>query len=438
MKNEIKRVGLYLNAADWYFFRFGVSLLLAVLTVMMVQIIIYGFPLLIGVNLNHLSAWWFWILVTLNFTYVYARGEDSTGFSVPGKNFLAVLTWLGMPLPVYLETGAYTWSGKRLGFGRLTAVKADFTTPLEGKENSTANVAGDGFLIGGPNTFKVWNSADSKEKDRTIIKAPTKNRADIRASLTLILEVVDPLKLLDSDDPALDIGDRARQEIRELFNLFVDTDVPNLQSVTAEVLMGTRLVTVFLPQPKGNQAHKLGAMIRTVGGDAIFTVLRSQPDTEEFKNEVAAFTKRIMDEADADQLKLVSKQNSQGQVEIKLDWVVVSKPLSEVLSALGLRLQRATFGDIILSDEVTKAANAASAEADQRIAELADARTKAAARKVMLPGEEELQNPAWETAMILAEAKGQGPNGTIRVVFTPGADSLTRAAVAGASQIGSK
>jgi len=179
-------------------------------------------------------------------------------------------------------------------------------------------------------------------------------------------------------------------------------------------------------------------MIRKVGGKALFRIIKADPKTEKEKydTEIKDFVTTIQKEADPKLLKLVEKTNPDGTKEIDLDSVRVTNPLYTVLDELGLALDRATFGDVILSKPVTDAANQASAEADERVAELADADTKAEARRRMLPSQEELNNPAWETAMVLAEAKGQGPNGAIRVVLVPGTDSITRTAVAGASQIG--
>lgn len=429
--DEIKRVGIILAPLEWQVFRIASSVTAALLGVLVLWNVV-TLCLLLFTNWTQGLPWWLWFGVTSALTAQFARPDVSTGFRVPEKNFLAMLTWLGIPLRIYLETGKYgSWTGQRLGLGRLEAVRAEFTTPTEDPKE---NAFGDGFLKGGDVAFPVWNQANSKAENRKVIKAPAKNRAEISATLTLFLTVVDPFKLLDSDDPALDIGERARQEFREMVNQFVDTDVQSLQQVTADVLMGTELITVFLPKPIAGQ--KAGAMIRDSGGKAMFALLNGATEEENTKI-TSDFIADVLARGEEEVLKtLTIGEEANRELKKKLDRVKVEKPLNEVLQQLGLVLKRATFGDIILSQPVTDAANKASSENDERIAELADAETKKVVRQTLLPSAEELGNPAWEAAMMIAEAKNQGKDSPIKIIHVTGGDPLTKAGVAAASQIG--
>jgi len=83
---------------------------------------------------------------------------------------------------------------------------------------------------------------------------------------------------------------------------------------------------------------------------------------------------------------------------------------------------------------VAEAANEAASEALQRSAQLASATTVKDSRKILAPTAEEVAAPGYEMATIIAAAQD---NKGVKIVYSPGADSLTRAAIAGASQIGS-
>lgn len=411
--------GYVFNPLNWIAVRVIASAVVAIAVAILIRMIVGLFSYATGVALNLPVVTWLLITVLL---FLVAVSKDQTPpVKVPETKFIAMLTWLGIPLPLFLETGNYDWLGTRFGIGLTKKTTPDFTDTS-------------GFIKAGQIPFKIWNTPDSSEADRHIIVAPAKNRADIRATLTLILESRDPRKTLDSDDPELDIGDRARQEFRELVGHFVDTDVPSLHQAIHPVLTGVELLTCFIP--KAIDGYKAGAMIRDHGDEAMFVLAEKGMSPSAKENLVKEFTRRILTDAQPRMKEAVVK--SEGETEsITYNWVRVQNPITEVTTELGFKLVRTTLGDIILSEQVVAAANQASAEADERLSQLASAETARDARAKLLPSEEELKNPAWETAMILAAAQDDKTN-SIKVVLVPGAGSTARGLVAAAGEIGAK
>lgn len=374
---------------------------------------------------------WFGLAVVIGALGILPEGGELE--KVPETRYLAMVTFLGMPLGwLGRTTGKYPWTGKRLGLGRTMRTTPEFTDQH-------------GFIKAGEIPFQVWNNAvrtgdGESAKGNPIIKAPAKNRAQIASTLTLILQSTNPRRTLDSDDPELDIGDRARQEFREMVGHFVDTDLQHLQQDTGRVLTGHKLVTCFLP--KSIHGQKSGGMILDNGGKVMFKVIEQGLSEKAEEAAINEFLKGVRDNADDDMLELITKKgqdgkiikDADGNVIIKHDEVQVKAPIEEVIIRLGLRLERVTFGDIILSDPVTSAANQASSEMDERIVRIESARTNKQARIELLPDEEERKNPLSELAMVL-EAAADDKTGSVQVVMVPGGNSLAQAAVAGASQL---
>ncbi len=127
-----------------------------------------------------------------------------------------------------------------------------------------------------------------------------------------------------------------------------------------------------------------------------------------------------------------------GATEIYVTKLQASGPITDVFESRGAEHLRTTFGDITLSETVSKAAAQASAEEDERISLLATAEANKEARKLLKPTPEELANPElYQFAATLAASQDANAR-NIKVVLVPGANPLTAAAVAAASQIGDK
>ena len=404
------------NYLTWnYLVRPGASLLAGILLVLLLQCGL----LLLGVNP---LGWYMTFLVTgvlvAFFTLPEQSDPDTFELVVPETRFAAQLLWFGMPLPWRLVTSTYPWLGKRLGFNYSKRVSEPFTDQ-------------NGFILMGDIQFRVWDASDAavNSKQRVLISAPAKNESEIKAALTLVLTVSDPRKMLHSNQPALDLGDRARQEFRELVTRFVDTDVPKLHSVLGKLFVGETLITCFTG--KAIAGHKAGSMIRNKSGEVMFTLKETGESDEEAANR---FVREVEREADEAMKKaIVVKVN--GENNVRTEAIAVSNPIKEVLDAIGCVLHRVSFADIEFSDKVKEAADLASAEQNERIAQLGSAATIKEVRKTLMPDEDEVNNPGYELATIIAAAQDD-KKGNIKIIMVPGGNSITQAAVVGANQIG--
>jgi len=269
--------------------------------------------------------------------------------------------------------------------------------------------------------FPVWDHADADKATRTIINAPAKNRAEIKGTLTLILDPINPLLALNSADPALDLGDRARQEFREVATRFVDTDLAALQEKVGDLMKGVAAVTAFLT--RAITGHKEGAMVRDDSNEPIIELVAKDSDLDTTKGMVKSkLSKRGMK-------KMLRAAVQDDSDEIAVDVIQVSQPVTEVIDKIGYRLKRATFGDIILSAPVQNAANQASSEVDQHTTAVKTARAEKAARLERLPSDEELANPGYELAA-MAAAAGEARGGNVKLILSPGDTGLGKFAAA--------
>jgi hypothetical protein len=364
-------------------------------------------------------------------------GNVTVGETVPETDYGAVITFMGMVLPFIRTSGKYRWLGKRISLDRSRKAFVGVTDPSS--PDLLSSPLAKGFVPLGDITFQVWDSpdaSDNKEK-RTKIVRPAKNRASVTGSLTLVGDFPKPRLWLKASDPALDVGDRARQEYQELIETLVDSDVASVQPMLESYLAGKMIYTAFLTDTseKELRRHKPGAMIRDRSGLVMYRIVEKE---EDLTTVLADFRKTLVEKADPHMLKAIThKKHGEAETDLAITILKVSGPLHEVTSERGFHLKRVTFGDVLLSQPVTDAAAQASAEADERQAQLASAQTNRDAREILRPTPDELANrEIYELTTVLAAA-ADSKNGNIRVVMVPGGTSLTKGMVAAGQQIGS-
>lgn len=414
----------YFNPITWQAFRVISSAVFSLVITGVSYLFVWLFSWYFGYATTVPTIFWFGTFILIAFALGLI--ENGPVEKVPETKYLALVTLWGIPLPIFRTTGDYPWIGSSMGFGRSTKV----TKHSEGHQPDFTDTAG--FILGGDIPFVVWNNANSSDENRTTIEANAKNDAVVKATLVLILRFFNPRPALDSEDPALDIGNRARQEIREMFRAFVDTDIPSLLDAVGPVLTGNTLLTYFLPRPVG--VHKQGSMIKTSGENSIFYVLTDdeQKELDGLTSEDAKLAKlekykqkvRTMIQRDAHPETKKRFWPEEGTVpdDLNIDVVRVKNPIREVIEELGLKLRRATIGSITLSPEVTAAAQKASAESHERAAQVASAKANKEARHAMAPTPEEMENPAWRDAMMIAAA-GDNPE-AVKIIHVPGLEAL--------------
>ncbi len=430
------------NVIEWeYGMRYVGSaiagLMIAVLISLVFRMLVYLIP---ADDLNNPFEFWTTLLVAgILFSYFIHETEDDK-LKVPPTKYGALLLWLGMPLPkffrlqgAYLKTGNFNWTGKRLGFSFSRRVSGPWTTTPEDSEPA-------GFLKKGHVQFEVWDNRDAKvgSDERRIITVPCKNDADISGSLTLNTILYNGTMMLNSDRAAVDLGEKARQELRELGGRFVDTDIPKLHAVLKDILVGRTIVTCFIG--KAIPGHKDGAMVRDDSGEVMFKLVKKTDSKKKFVKAVSEASKkltlRIIKEGNEDMMKAAIRKprNPNEEAEINLKTITIKDPIGNVLNKIGVYLEGVRFSDIKYSDPVTAAANAASAEQGEYASQLASSVTQKEVRRNLLPSKKEAKNPLTELTTIIAAAQ-DSKNGNIRVNWVP---SVAGSIIAAGSEIGGK
>ncbi|MCA9367284.1 hypothetical protein KC887_03430 [Candidatus Kaiserbacteria bacterium] len=411
--------GFYFNYITWHLIaRWVISVLAGVLVAAALKLLFIGLVAFTPLTFDPMM-WWvlapIMIIVTVMMSQLTVAPEgEAVKLTVPETKKAALLLWRGMASPlgitIYLETGEYPWIGENLGFSVSDAGRPDFT---EGKFFNMGNIP-----------FTVWNDAHAEEKTkwRSRIVAPARNNASVETAITYTFRIVNPRRLTDSSDPALDIGERSRQEWRELTSNFVDTDLPKLHSTIPDVFLGKPLLTAFIKN--SIEGLKPGSMVQDRSGHVLFELVK---DGDEAAAKVkleqrmrTGCTEKMLDEVTKnDQINIVKVQ--------------VTNPVTEVLADNGLELVRVSFADIQFSDQVIKASNEASAQEAERVTQLANARAAKAARKELAPEPGEARD---ELAMTLGAALDPGNKGHVKVIMTPGGNKVTSGIVAGAAATG--
>lgn len=352
-------------------------------------------------------------MLWLAFTILFALGEESVE-EVPIAH-AAMLTFLGFRIRMYRTEGRYSWTGKRLGLDRSRKVAEPGTDK-------------DGLIYLGEIQIPIWNSA--AEKDKIRLSNTARDSSTVYANLLIVLSLSDPYLWIDSKDPLTDIAERARSAFRTGIAYFIGVDNAIVKSVLGKLMSGFTMVTAFLRRNVGGQPQ--GSVLRDMGGAHIHKLvppgdIDEVHERDEFRREIESVAHTI----DPDLLAAVKGTDGRIVIETR----AVAETLNEVMQRVGAILMRASVGDIALSEEVIGAANKAASEAAQRAAQLASAETMVAARKILAPTAEEADRPQSELAALIAAAQ-DNPN--IKIVMIPGADPLTRAAVAAATQIRSE
>lgn len=427
----LKYYSLPLNPITWSYVLLPVLGVLAAFILTVLIVVLFSLVVAYSPLETNPIGWWQSFLLTGLLSTLFVLPEDDDTLTIPETRFAAQLLWLGMAIPAHLVTGHYPKLGKRLGFSRSKRVLLPFTDD-------------NGFVKVGDLQFRVWNDADAPEDSsrRTFITAPAKNDAIINGALTLEVQIVCPRRLLDFDNPAVSLGDRARQEWRETVGRFVDTDVPKLQSALAEVFMGKTLITSFLGSPL--EGHKTGSMVINKLGRPMY--LLSEAKTEdELERAEKEFARQVVNEGNLKMRSRVwktvtitnpdtGKAEKTDEKAVLIETVQIEHPIGEVLKAIGCDFKRLSVADLDFSKEVQQAAAQASAEQNERIAQLASAKTIKASRKELLPDKAEVDRPGYELAMLIAAAQDD-KKGNVKIVHVSGGDSLAKAAVAGGLQV---
>jgi hypothetical protein len=369
---------------------------------------LYGLQWLIG---SHALPLWARIPTVVLLSCIFAF-NDSKPITVP-KQYVAILTFFGMRFNIYFEEGDHYWYGMKLGFGRSTD-PLPHSDP-KGKYPKEA----EGFVYIGSRPIGIWPNMD--QKDKFTLSNVAHDSSTIYNALTVTFKTVWPLRYANSDDPILDIAERARSALRTVVSFFVGADNAMLKSVTSKLLEGQHIVTAFTF--RAIDGHPAGSVIQDRSGDRIFEIVPPEGDLEEAK-------RRVRERIDRDANPLMREVVLRDNVPV-VQHKEVADHLIPVTTGTGTYFERASVSDVTLSEEVAKQANIAAGEYYQRVAQIENAKVIKAAQDIMKDGVD-TEDGKFATLAALAR------DGHAKIVYVPDSDRLTRAAVAGAQQIGEK
>lgn len=437
VKNGISRlkkigatwVGIRFNFITWEITRAVLSILAGAAVAFGLHLFFEVLDVLLPFSVWNPIIWPFAVAIMAVMAY-YAwqpdkdeNGETITPLIVPEAKMAAYMMPFGLSVGILFMTSEYDWY-KKLRLRRSVKRVESFTDE-------------DGFIEMGEVQFPVWDNREATpgSPERKRITAPAKNNSEVTGQLMLIMEAINPRLMLNSADAAMDIGERARQEFRKLTESVVDTDLPKLQSSLADLMRGRKMVTFFIR--KNAPGHKEGAMIRNESGEVMFEWVdeNESPDEAAERLTLGAFrtADRKMLSRVAVQYDEGGGQNGKTVVSMQYGLISVERPIDTLVEHIGYRLKRVTFADIEFAEKVKAAAEAASAELDERAGHLASTATINEVTKALTADDELAKKPGYQQAQLIAAAQDD-KTGSIKILYMPndGNESANRKALTGA------
>lgn len=402
-----ERVGLYLSPI-----RTNLVLrpALSILAGAAIALVLYAFAWVVGSG--NIFPWWAALSLAGILSAFFAL-NDEKAISVP-KTHVAILTFLGVRFRIYLEEGDHYWYGEKIGFAR-----SEDPMPVPASEGEKK-----GFVYTGKRPIEIYERSTSGEKTKNLTLANVAaDFTEVRAKLTITLQVMDPLSYANSADPILDAAERARSGLRTTISFFTGVDNAVLKSSFSDLLGGKKFLTALSKKAVG--VHPRGSVIQNQSGAPIFDVVPSDTPEEDVNEVKTELRNKIRTDADQEMIDALPKDSSG---EIIIQEREVEDHLVPAMDAIGAHFTHASVSDFSLSKEVADQANKAASESFQRIGQVLSAQTLAEVRGILAAG---LNEPGNELATLIAAAK----DGHAEIIVVPGADSLTRAAVAGAAKL---
>lgn len=419
-----EKVGIYLSTLMTNFILRPV---LSLLAASVVCGILFGLDTYLG---SDLLPWWAASILAVLLAGFFALNDDKP-VKIPAAH-VGIMTFLGLRGDVYLEEGDHYWFGSKIGFGI-----SDSGLP---NRKDFPNESEKGFVFIGDRVISIWPNLG--ESDKVKLHNVSGDGSSNDATLTVTFKTYWPLAWANSDDPILDIAERSRSGLRTIAAFLPGFDNVKMQSVFSGLMGGGTLITALTN--KREDIFDRGSVIQDGSGRHIFEMVKFVPNqskeervhaVEEAKRRVA---EKIMTDGDETMRKLVLDASGNPRVQVfslnKEDDIHAEntdKHLVPVLTDCGCHLERATIGEIRISQEVQDQANKAAGEAFQRRGQRMNAEAMRENTKTM---REQLAKAGGEAALAAAlAADGKGS-----FIHVSGGDSLARAAVAGAKTLGDK
>jgi regulator of protease activity HflC (stomatin/prohibitin superfamily) len=333
---------------------------------------------------------------------VAAKGEQTFRYMHIPNDYVAILTWLGNRLPIYLTEGDQPWLPSFLGFGINRAALYGATS----RENTPVGPK-DGLVYVGKEVLDIWDSRSNKTIE---IENVTRGGSTVRATFLVSYIVTDPLAYAQITDPVLRIADQARAGLRKAFAMFRDIDVASMKSVIATLAQGDAALAAFT---KREMEHLPEGSVMTDAAGNLFADKKQggtpYEDTNTLHTHVAKNAHPRFQGVGDDGEPLFSVA--------ELD---LGEKLRPVIEATGCEMISAVIGNITLSETVAEASRQAEAAHQARLATLTNAQAQLDARELLDSGPE-----VDELTRIIALINGGAAN--VQLVHTTG-HPLNRAA----------
>jgi hypothetical protein len=352
------REGLYLAPFQIQVLRVAVSLGIG-------QLLAVGLAIIDKlVNSNSLEDFYFvWLSYALAIPFLI---NDKQEIKVP-VNHCAVITFLGRRLNwLFLIEGFYPWIGEKLFFGVSQS-------PIISKDTDKSNTytttgEKDGFPNLNKRTLGIWH--DILSKDPTL-RFLSRTSTEVTTRLTIGIRTYNPIKWMLFNDPIAEICNRARASIRELGKNFIDVDVNPCESIIKELLWGKKVYFVFTL--RDYKLYREGSVVRDNGGIPIHVIVGQNDQGKPIEDETEEQAKvRLMDKmkyANADLLAAAKFEDG----EINAYALALKETIGDIAESTGSELYMIALSGTDVSDEVKKATQQLSAEANQKAAEEATA-----------------------------------------------------------------
>ena len=360
---------------------------------------------------------WLSIVTLLAWRNQLGVGEAEKQLEIP-NSMLAILTWLNFRFGWFLTEGDHPWLPVWLGF-RINR------TPLPQNKNLIKSQAGpEQGLVPDGNltiTLKVWDSSGAAEGSpgRNRLKALTQGNSQIEAEFLIKFCVRDPARYANTLDPVLAISEQARSGFRKTIALFRDSDIGALKSVLSPLTEGKIVLVAFVT--KNVSDIPKGSVVRNLSGLPITRAFEYPKKWDELgqKARQNAINKALT-EFKEELAKLDFIATLYGD-SYKVQALDIAEKLLPVIRNVGAELISTTISNLILSDEVLRAAQLAEAAHSERVRTLILADANAQAAKTLTEAVADADELA-RVMPLISSGKGH-------VVHVSGAaDSLTRAA----------
>lgn len=394
-----ERVGLFLDPIRVAYLRWVLSIIAAIISSAYLTYVIWVYS---GYVLNE-----FFVLGACLATFwLFFSGESEQLRVQEGR--IAILTFFGILVRVYLVAGIYPWLGRFMGFSRAIVTDKKL---LVSDEN--------GFLRANRVQIPIWNNAN--ERDNIIIESHAKTGGLIKSTLTVSARVYDYIPWLINDDPLLEVSDGTRNAFRDAIAFFVPLDLTGVSNALGAIMSGQTFITAFLREKY--KSYREESVIRDIGGEPLFELV-TQHDAEakvrEREQELEARIRRSVEPA---MLNLVLDAHGNIIVERR----TVRESVERVFLDNGAAIEATAVGNISLSQSLTKAMNDADAQPYEENTMVSSAFAGRLAYD-QLTGGLDLSDPLTTQILGMLLASDPGNTGNVRHLSLSGGNELQQAA----------